>query len=62
MPPSTQERTIRVTPSSPPTGSTQVMQTPMPQAIDSSTAHWEATPCFSATSLTARSIGIGPQA
>ena len=27
-------------PSSPTTGSTQVMQTPMPQAIDSSTAHW----------------------
>jgi len=35
--PSTQDRTIRVTPSSPMTGSTQVMHTPMPQAIDSST-------------------------
>ena len=32
------------TPSSPTTGSTQVMQTPMPQAIDSSTAHWPTTP------------------
>ena len=29
---------MRVSPSSPITGSTQVMQTPMPQAIDSSTA------------------------
>jgi hypothetical protein len=36
--PSTQERTIRVTPSLPITGRTQVMQTPMPQAIASSTA------------------------
>ena len=36
--PSTQDRAIRVTPSSPTTGSTQVMQTPMPQAIDSSTS------------------------
>ena len=35
--PSTQERTIRVTPSSPTTGSTHVMQTPIPQAMDSST-------------------------
>ena len=31
-------------PSSPTTGSTHVMQTPMPQAIDSSTAHWLGTP------------------
>ena len=36
--PSTQERTIRVIPSVPTTGSTQVMQTPIPQAISSSTA------------------------
>ena len=35
--PVTQDRTIRVTPSSPMTGRTQVMHTPMPQAIDSST-------------------------
>ena len=39
--PSTHERSMRVTPSSPITGSTHVMQTPMPQAIASSTAHWE---------------------
>ena len=32
--PSTQDRTIRVWPSSPTTGSTQVMHTPIPQAID----------------------------
>ena len=36
--PSVQDRVIRVTPSSPTTGSTQVMQTPIPQAIDSSTS------------------------
>ena len=36
--PSTQDREKRVRPSSPTTGSTQVMQTPIPQAIDSSTA------------------------
>ena len=35
---------MRVSPSSPTTGSTQVMQTPMPQAIDSSTATWRGTP------------------
>ena len=60
--PSTHDRTIRVTPSSPTTGSTQVMQTPMPQAIDSSTAHCTGTPARSATAVTARSIAIGPQA
>jgi hypothetical protein len=31
---------MRVTPSSPITGRTQVMHTPMPHAIASSTAHW----------------------
>ena len=36
--PSVQDREKRVRPSSPTTGSTQVMQTPIPQAIDSSTA------------------------
>src|SRR5262245_39518201 len=36
--PSTQDRVILVTPSSPITGSTQVMQTPVPQAMDSSTS------------------------
>ena len=38
--PSTQDRTILVTPSSPTTGRTQVMQTPVPQAMDSSTRTW----------------------
>ena len=37
---------MRVTPSSPMTGSTQVMQTPMPQAIDSSTATWLGMPAL----------------
>jgi hypothetical protein len=32
---------MRVTPSSPITGMTHVMQTPIPHAMDSSTAHWE---------------------
>jgi hypothetical protein len=52
---------MRVTPSSPTTGSTQVMQTPMPQAIDSSTAVWLQAPWAVATSVTAASIRIGPQ-
>ena len=42
--PSVHERTMRVTPSSPMTGSTHVMHTPTPQAIDSSTAHWATAP------------------
>ena len=54
---------MRVLPSSPTTGSTQVMQTPMPQAIDSSTATWTGMPYVaSRTAVTARSIAIGPQA
>ena len=53
---------IRVTPSSPTTGSTQVMHTPIPQAIDSSTATWHGSPYDAATAPTARSIGIGPHA
>ena len=60
--PSVQERTIRVSPSSPTTGSTQVMHTPMPQAIDSSTAHWLCAPAASAISVTACSMPIGPHA
>jgi hypothetical protein len=36
--PSVHDRVIRVRPSGQTTGRTQVMQTPMPQAIDSSTA------------------------
>ena len=59
--PSTQERTIRVTPSLPVTGRTQVMQTPTPQAIDSSTATWATAPWAVAMSVTERSIAIGPQ-
>ena len=42
---------MRVTPSSPTTGSTHVMQTPMPHAIDSSTAVWLQAPCAVATSV-----------
>ena len=53
---------MRVVPSSPTTGSTQVMQTPMPQAMDSSTAHWLCAPYAFAIAATAASIGIGPQA
>ena len=60
--PSTQERTIRTCSSAPRTGSTHVMQTPTPQAIVSSTATWQTTPCACATRATAASIGIGPQA
>ena len=60
--PSVQERTIRVTPSDPRTGSTQVMHTPIPQAIDSSTAHWLCAPVSAATAATEASIAIGPQA
>ena len=59
--PSTQERTIRVTPSLPVTGMTQVMHTPTPQAIDSSTATWATAPWAVAISVTERSIAIGPQ-
>ena len=44
------------------TGSTQVMQTPMPQAIDSSTATWTGMSNSTATAVTPRSIAIGPQA
>ena len=53
---------MRVTSSSPTTGSTQVMQTPMPQAIDSSTATCAGMPRAAARSLTARSMPMGPQA
>ena len=38
------------------------MQTPIPQAMASSTATWAGTPRSDASSLTARSIPIGPQA
>ena len=56
------DRENRVRPSSPTIGRTQVMQTPMPQAIDSSTAHCATTPRRAATAVTACSIAIGPQA
>ena len=49
-------------PSSPTIGSTQVMQTPIPQAMASSTATYAGVPRAEAASATARSIGIGPQA
>ena len=60
--PSTQERTIRVTPSWPVTGSTQVMQTPIPHAIDSSTATCTGRSYRRASRVTWRSMAIGPQA
>ena len=60
--PSAQDRTIRVIPSLPTTGSTQVMQTPMPQAIASSTAASTGRSQRRASTVTWRSIGIGPQA
>ncbi len=60
--PSVHERTIRVTPSRPRTGSTHVMHTPIPQAIASSTAHWLCAPCSAATRATAASMGMGPHA
>lgn len=60
--PSVQARTKRLRPSSPTTGSTQVMQIPVPQAIAASTATWVRTPCSAAISVTCRSIPIGPQA
>ena len=60
--PSTQERTIEVTPSLPRTGMTQVMQTPTPQAIDSSTATCATAPCSAATRVTDWSMPIGPHA
>ena len=47
--PSTHERTIRVRPSEPTTGMTHVMQTPTPQAMDSSTATCATAPCAWAT-------------
>ena len=53
---------MRVRPSAPITGMTQVMQTPTPQAIASSTATWAAAPAALAASVTARNIAIGPQA
>src|SRR5262249_37274548 len=60
--PSTQDRTILVIPSVPVTGSTQVMQTPTPQAISSSTATCTRMSYRRATDVTWRSIGIGPHA
>ncbi len=49
-------------PSVPATGSTQVMQTPTPQAISSSTATCTGMSYRRASAVTWRSIGIGPQA
>ena len=40
---------------------TQVMQTPTPHAIDSSTATWATAPWAVATSVIERNIPIGPQ-
>ena len=55
-------RDIRVIPSDPMTGSTQVMQTPMPQAIASSTAACTGMSYRRASTVIWRSIAIGPHA
>src|SRR5690606_2459667 len=60
--PSTQLRTIRVAPSAPRTGMTQVMQTPTPQAMASSTATCATAPRSWTIVVTDSSIPIGPQA
>ena len=60
--PATQDRTMRVTPSSPTTGSTQVMHTPMPHAMDSSTSASTGMSYRPASVVTWRSMPIGPQA
>ena len=52
---------MRVCPSAPTTGMTQVMHTPTPQAMDSSTASCATAPSRSAIWATACSMGIGPQ-
>ena len=60
--PSVQDRTILVTPSSPTTGRTHVMQTPVPHAICSSTRTCAGMSYRPAIAVTWRSIPIGPQA
>ena len=55
--PSTQERTILVIPSVPVTGSTQPMQTPVPQAIGTSTDAWTGMSYRLAIAVTSRSTG-----
>ena len=49
-------------PVAPTTGMTQVMHTPMPQAMASSTATWATAPCGGRHLGDARSIAIGPHA
>src|SRR5690606_17224713 len=62
--PSAQARIMRVTPSSPWTGSMHVMHTPMPHAPvccrNSSTDTWEGRPKSPATCVTDRSRSVGP--
>ncbi|GAA3146276.1 hypothetical protein GCM10020001_081810 [Nonomuraea salmonea] len=60
--PSAHALTILVEPSSPMTGSTHVMHTPMPQAIASSTATCTGMSNSIATAVTARSVSMGAQA
>jgi hypothetical protein len=54
---------MRVTPGAPSNrGTTQEKQMPVPQAICSSTATWQATPAEAAVRATVASMAIGPQA
>jgi hypothetical protein len=55
------ERSIETDPSSLVTGKTQVMHTPMPHAMASSTAHWWTTDKEFVIVVMADNIGIGPQ-
>ena len=60
--PSTHERTIRVIPSVPVTGSTQPMHTPVPQAMGTSTDACTGMSYRPARAVTSRSTGTGAHA
>jgi hypothetical protein len=60
--PSTQERTIRVIPSVPVTGSTHPMHTPVPQAMGTSTDAWTGIAYRFAIAVTSRSTDTGADA
>jgi hypothetical protein len=60
--PSTHERTIRVIPSVPVTGSTHPMQTPVPQAIGTSTEVCAGIAYLLAIAVTSRSTETGAAA
>lgn len=60
--PSTHDRTIRVIPSEPTTGSTQLMQTPVPQPIAAGTQACTGTSFRLASAVTSRSTDSGADA